>query len=58
MMVDNCDSNAECMDTEGSYNCSCVSGFVGNGTSGQCSGKHNDIIMLSYLLRIVHCRRQ
>lgn len=51
MMVDNCDSNAECIDTEGSYNCSCNSGFVGNGAPGQCSGNHNDIIiMLSYII--------
>ena len=32
-----CSDNAECVDTEGSYNCVCVVGFTGNGTS--CSGQ-------------------
>ena len=44
--MDNCDSNAKCIDTEGSYNCSCNSGFFGNGTSGQCSGNHDDITIM------------
>jgi len=33
----NCDSNAECADTVGSFICSCLVGFSGNGTN--CSGK-------------------
>ena len=35
--VHNCDVNAFCNDTDGSYNCTCISGFTGNGTS--CTGK-------------------
>ena len=29
---DNCDENAECTDTIGSFNCSCKFGYSGNGT--------------------------
>ena len=32
----NCDSNAECEDTIGSFQCSCLRGFSGDGTI--CSG--------------------
>ena len=27
-----CDGNAECTNNDGSYNCSCLESFVGNGT--------------------------
>ena len=27
----NCDTNAQCVNTFGSYNCSCISGFEGDG---------------------------
>ena len=37
--IDSCNSNADCMDTDGSYNCTCKLGFTGNGTA--CDG--NDI---------------
>ena len=32
-----CDGNATCMNTKGSYNCTCLEGFSGNGTV--CTGK-------------------
>ena len=32
----NCDVNAECNNTRGSYNCKCKDGFRGNGT--KCTG--------------------
>ena len=32
----NCDENADCTNTEGSFICMCSSGFSGNGTS--CNG--------------------
>ena len=35
--VHNCDANAFCNNTEGSYNCACSPGYTGNGTS--CAGK-------------------
>ena len=34
--VDNCDANAFCKNTGGSYNCTCSPGYTGNGTS--CTG--------------------
>ena len=35
--VHNCDANAFCNNTEGSYKCTCSSGYDGNGIS--CTGK-------------------
>jgi len=34
--LNNCDTNAECTDTEGSYTCSCNTGYSGNGYT--CTG--------------------
>ena len=33
-----CDGNANCVDTEGSYECTCKDGFHGNGK--QCTGNY------------------
>ena len=33
-----CDENANCTDTEGSFNCNCNDGYTGNGT--HCEGKN------------------
>ena len=35
---DNCDVNAYCNNTVGSYNCTCNPGYTGNGTT--CTGKY------------------
>ena len=35
---DPCDSNADCMNTEGSFLCQCQNGFNGDGFA--CTGKH------------------
>ena len=32
-----CDSNANCINTKGSFNCTCSNGFEGNGS--YCKGK-------------------
>ena len=37
--TDNCSLNATCKNTEGSFDCSCIPGYVGNGTS--CAGIYN-----------------
>ena len=43
--VHNCDANAFCSNSEGSYNCTCSPGYTGNGTS--CSG----IYIIVYYLK-------
>ena len=37
--TDNCDVNAYCNNTVGSFNCTCNSGYTGNGTT--CAGKYD-----------------
>ena len=37
METDSCDVNAECTNTDGSYTCSCLAGYSGDGMT--CSGK-------------------
>ena len=34
--LNDCDGNADCIDTIGSYNCSCISGYEGDGFN--CTG--------------------
>ena len=36
-MTDNCSANAECLDTDGSYECQCLSGYDGDGFN--CTGE-------------------
>ena len=40
--LDDCHPNATCIDTFGSYECACNSGFIGNGIS--CDGKNKTSI--------------
>lgn len=36
--TDECDANANCTNTIGSYNCTCNEGFTGEGSNGTCTG--------------------
>ena len=38
LSLDTCHVNADCIDTVGSYFCSCISGYEGSGFN--CTGKH------------------
>lgn len=44
--TDNCDVNAFCNNTVGSFNCTCVSGYSGNGTT--CVGEYQFLFFYSY----------
>ena len=43
--TDNCDLNAKCTDTIGSFECTCNQGFIGDGQT--CSGKEFNLNVLS-----------
>jgi mannan endo-1,4-beta-mannosidase len=46
--VDDCDSNAECVDTDGSFNCVCHAGFSGNGHTCKADEKQIENIQESF----------
>ena len=45
-----CDVNAECNNTQGSYNCTCKDGFHGNGTN--CTGNYPELFYMSFKMNI------
>ena len=42
--IDNCDDNAACTDTVGSYYCTCSNGYEGDGTTGNCTSKIHTVM--------------
>ena len=38
--LDNCDINAECSNTVGSFHCTCNMGYTGTGVTSECSESH------------------
>ena len=47
-----CGNNATCTDTDGSFECDCVTGFFGDGFN--CTGKYNVVEYLSNFLCITN----
>ena len=47
-MMDNCDENADCINTEGSFECVCKPGYTGDGLicTGKCRYLFIDIIRM------------
>ena len=50
----NCDENAQCTNTEGSYTCSCNPGYTGDGVS--CTSKLTTLlaILCTYLIHLLN----
>ena len=40
--LNNCDDNADCSDTDGSFNCACREGYAGTGVD--CQGVYNVLL--------------
>ena len=38
--LDDCDDNADCTDTMGSFFCTCIDDYFGNGTTCSCELSH------------------
>ena len=39
LSTDDCDVNADCVNTNGSFSCHCKKGYSGSGRTGNCQGK-------------------
>ena len=39
--LDDCDVNALCVNTPGSYKCYCYDGYTGSGKAGDCTGRYS-----------------
>lgn len=46
--TDNCDSNAQCRNAIGSFNCICLQGYSGSGLA--CYGKVDEIKLYAFVL--------
>ena len=54
--LNDCDGNATCTDTDGSFYCTCNPGYIGNGTLGNCFGMYMySVDVYSVVSRTVVC---
>ena len=49
---DTCNSNASCTNSEGSFSCSCLPGFTGDGFE-VCMGKYKTVAFETQMLKIL-----
>ena len=50
VVVGVCDANANCQNTEGSYDCACMAGFTGDGKTCTGENKYKYIMLKSFFI--------
>ena len=51
--VDNCDINAQCIDTLQGFQCVCNPGFTGDGIT--CTGSYSYTIIIVHCSKVIYC---
>jgi len=52
-----CDSNADCKNTPGGFNCACQKGYSGDGfnCTGNCYLPNSQILLALYHINLIKC---